>query len=148
DYTASLVIDDRIAARGVEAPRASALRLTLRGVGTSQRLHVTLVERDGTSWGTTIDVDSTWSERTLPLEAFRVTRGVKLPLGFPGQWNYWIDPAAGRGGPGDRIRAGEIERLQLSLRRADAGAISAGTYGVEVESATLLFSPRPPRAGP
>ena len=149
DYTASLVVDDRVAARGVDASPASSLRVMLRGIGARQRLHVTLVERDGTSWGTALDVDSTWSERTVPLEAFRVTRGVKLPLGFPGQWNYWIDPASGRGGLGDRIRPREIERVQLSLRRADTGPrVTPGTYGVEVESVTLRFSSRPRRGGP
>jgi hypothetical protein len=50
-----------------------------------------------------------------------------------------VEPAAGRGGPGDRIRLPELERLQLSLRRGDGMEARPGTYGVEVESVTLVF---------
>ena len=137
EYTASLVVKDRVLARGDAAGRATAVRVRLRGTGPSQRVHLTLVEKDGTSWSTAIEADSAWAERTVPLRDFRVSRGVKLPLGFPGRWNYWVEPAQGRGSAGDAVRVAEVERLQLSLRQ-EAGA-SAGQYGVEVESVTLLF---------
>jgi hypothetical protein len=139
DYTASLVIDDLIRARGTPAAQATGVRIKLRGVGPQQRLHLTLMERDGTSWTAVLPLDSAWVEKTIPLSDFRVAKGVKLPLGFPGQWNYWVEPAAGRGGIGDRMRAGEIERLQFSLRREDGVKIEPGKYGVEVESVTMLF---------
>ena len=84
DYTASLVIKDRIASRGEAIARATGVRLKLRGVGPRQRLHVTLMEKDGTSWSTAVALDSTWAERTIPLSEFRAARGVKLPLGYPG----------------------------------------------------------------
>jgi len=73
--------------------------------------------------------------------ALRLGRGVLLPEGFPGEWNYWVGPAAGRGGAGDRPRLERVERLQLSLRREDGIRIEPGTYGVEVESITLRFAP-------
>jgi hypothetical protein len=139
DYTASLVIKDLIAARGNEISRATGLRLKLRGLGARQLLHVTLMEEDGTSWSAIVAPDSSWSERTVPLSLFRIARGIKLPMGFPGNWNYWVEPAAGRGGSGDRIRIAEIERLQLSFRREDGLKVEPGAYGVEVESVTLLF---------
>ena len=60
-----------------------------------------------------------------------------LPEGFPGEWNYWVGPAAGRGGSGDRPRLDRVERLQLSLRREQGVDIRPGTYGVEVESIVL-----------
>jgi hypothetical protein len=50
-----------------------------------------------------------------------------------------VDPAAGRGGSGDAIRLGDVERLQLSLRREEGVKVEPGTYGVEVESVTLVF---------
>jgi hypothetical protein len=68
-----------------------------------------------------------------------VGRGVMLPNGYPGTWNYWIPPASGRGGAGDRVRMEQVERLQLSLRREGDAAPQAGTYGVEVEWVALVF---------
>ena len=143
DYTASLVIRDKIAARQETIGDADQLRVRLRGLGARQVLHVTLMEDDGTSWTAALPVDTTWSQQTLPLSAFSLGRGVLLPEGFPGEWNYWVGAAAGRGGRGDRPRLDRVERLQLSLRRDDGLVIhSPGTYGVEVESITLGFAPR------
>ena len=99
------------------------------------------MEDDGTSWTTAVPVDSAWHERSLPLAAFTAGRGVLLPQGFPGQWSYWVGPASGRGGTGDRPRLDRLERLQLSLRREDGVPVTAGGYGVEVEWITLDFGP-------
>ncbi|MGH7483391.1 MAG: hypothetical protein ACRELV_14660 [Longimicrobiales bacterium] len=139
DYTTSLFVGDRIASRGGRIERATGLRLRLRGIGSRQALHVTLVERDGTSWSATVRPDRAWTETTIPLSNFRSARGVKLPQGFPGTWNYWLDPAAGRAGPGDGIRLADVERLQLSLRPPAGVDVEPGTYGVEVESVALVF---------
>ena len=92
------------------------MRLRVRGLGPRQVLHVTLMEDDGTSWSAAVPVDSTWSEPSMPLAAFAIGRGVLLPQGFPGEWNYWVGPAEGRGGKADRPRLDHLERLQLSLR--------------------------------
>ena len=98
------------------------------------------MEDDGTSWSAALLVDSTWTERSLGLGAFAAGRGVLLPQGFPGEWNYWVGPAKGRGVGGDRPRLDHLERLQLSLRREDGAVIPPGGYGVEVEWVTLEFS--------
>src|SRR5438477_2344978 len=141
DYTASLMIEDRIKARQETIAGTVALHLRLRGLGERQILHVTLMEDDGTSWTAAVPVDSAWSEPAVPLTGFTIGRGVLLPEGFPGEWNYWVGPATGRGGSGDRPRLDRVERLQLSLRREDVGgaAVSPGSYGVEVESIILGF---------
>ena len=141
DYTASLVIEDRIKARQETIAGTVALHVRLRGLGERQILHVTLMEDDGTSWTAAVPVDSAWSEPAVPLTDFTIGRGVLLPEGFPGEWNYWVGPATGRGGSGDRPRLDRVERLQLSLRREDVGgaAVSPGSYGVEVESIILGF---------
>jgi hypothetical protein len=143
DYTASLVIADRIRARQEAIAGAESVRLRLRGLGPRQVLHVTLMEDDGTSWNKAVPVDSTWSEPLLPLADFTVGRGVKLPQGFPGEWNYWIGPADGRGDGADRPRLDRVERLQLSLRREDGGSVRPDGYGVEVEWVTLEFGGGP-----
>ena len=133
DYTASLVVRRRIEARHGTIGGARALRLRLRGMGARQAFHVTLMEDDGTSWTAAVPLDSSWADRVIPLSDFKVGRGVLLPQGFPGQWNYWVGPAAGRGGNADRPRLDHLERLQLSLRREAVGAVTPGGSGVEVE---------------
>lgn len=148
DYTASLVIKQQIEARQETIASAAVLHARLRGIGSHQILHVTLMEEDGTSWSAAIPVDSTWTEPAVLLSEFKIGRGVLLPEGFPGEWNYWVTPAAGRGGPGDHVRIDRVERLQLSLRREDGVTVTPGHYGVEVEAITLASTGRPPRNGP
>jgi hypothetical protein len=131
DYTASLVVRDRITARGQSMAAATSVALRLRGLGARQTLYLTLMEDDGTSWTAPVTVDSTWSETMVSLGDFKVGRGVLLPQGFPGQWNYWVGAAVGRGGSGDRPRMEHLERLQLSLR--PEGGPTPAHYGVEVE---------------
>jgi hypothetical protein len=139
DYTASLVVRERVAPRGESLAGAAGVFIRLRGIGPRQTLHVTLMEEDGTSWSAPVDVDSAWTDRTIPVSSFRLARGVKLPLGYPGRWNYWVGPAVGRGDRDDALRLPNLERLQLSLRRADAPDARPGTYGVEVETVRLEF---------
>ena len=139
DYTASLAVEERIAARRDDIAAARGLRVRLRGLGPWQDLHITLVERDGTSWSAVVSVDSAWAERTILLPDFKLARSVALPQGFPGTWNYWVGPASGRGGPGDRLRLGDVERLQLSLRGRSGVTLEAGRHGVEIESIALVF---------
>jgi len=137
DYTASLVVKTRILARQETVTAANELRLRLRGLGARQTLHVTLMEDDGTSWTAALQVDSSWSEQVIPLASFTIGRGVLLPEGFPGEWNYWVGPAAGRGGATDRPRLEHLQRLQLSLRREEGVTLRPRNYGVEVEWVAL-----------
>jgi hypothetical protein len=146
DYTASLVVLDRVGPRLETITHAQALSIRARGIGPRQALHVTLMEDDGTSWTTAVPLDTAWVERTIPIADFVAGRGVLLPQGFPGTWNYWVGPAAGRGGPDDRLRLEHLERLQFSLRREDGVVGQPGEYGVEVEWVALHFrSEAPPR---
>jgi hypothetical protein len=137
DYAASLVVASRVRARSGRLAAEAAVRLRMRGLGPRQTVHVTLMEDDGTSWTIPVDVDSTWRERVLALRDFKLGRGVLLPQGFPGEWNYWVGAAQGRSGAGDGPRSDHLERLQFSLRREDAGAVKPDSYGIEVESVTL-----------
>ena len=116
DYTTSLVIADRVAARGTSIGAARQLRVRLRGANRDDVVHLALVERDGTSWGAELRADSAWREVTVPLAELTPVRSVKLPEGYPGEWNYWLAAPPGRGGAGDAIRLRDVERLQLSLR--------------------------------
>lgn len=138
DYTASLVIRERVLARQETILTADSIRLRLRGLGDRQLLRVTLMEDDGTSWSATVVVDSTWRVQSLPVAAFTIGRGAMLPQGFPGEWSYWVGPAAGRGGSTDRPRLDHLERLQLSLGREPGVVVSPDRYGVEVEWVDLV----------
>ena len=88
-------------------------------------------------------MDSAWRELSLPVGDFALARGVLLPQGFPGEWNYWVDAPEGRGRAGDRLRPDHLERLQLSLRRSDGGSVAPDSYGVEVETVTLELDGSP-----
>jgi hypothetical protein len=133
------VIKSRVRARQETITGAKELRLRLRGLGSRQTLHVTLMEDDGTSWTAALPMDGTWREQVIPLAQFTAGRGVLLPEGFPGEWNYWVGPAGGRGGATDRPRLDHVERLQLSLRPESGVTAKPGTYGVEVEWIALGF---------
>src|SRR2546425_1143216 len=142
DYTASLVVKSRVLARHETINDGREIRLRLRGLGARHTLHVTLMEDDGTSWTAALPIDSSWSEQVIPLGRFTIGRGVLLPEGFPGEWNYCVGPAAGRGDVTDRPRLEHLERLQLSLRRENGITAKPGTYGVEVESVKIGFDSR------
>ncbi len=132
DYTASLVVKSRVAARQETINGARELRVRLRGLSPQQTVHITLMEDDGTSWTAPLAIDSTWQDHAISLDKFTVGRAVLLPEGFPGEWNYWVGPAAGRGGNGDHLRLDHLERIQISLRPGEG-------RGVEIESITLGF---------
>lgn len=139
DYTASLVIAERTLARAADAPGATGVRLRARGLVSGQVLHLTLVEKDGTGWSAAVALGPAWAERTIPLTAFRPAPAVMLPEGYPGEWNYRMPPAEGRGGPGDRLHVADVERIEFSLRRADGAQNGPTVPGVEIEWATLVF---------
>ena len=141
DYTASLVVRDRVAERGTDASRARALRVRLRAIGARQAVHLRLVEEDGTSWSVPVTVDSAWTDRVIALSDLAVSQAPMLPQGFPGHWNYLMGPAEGRGGAGDAVRPARIERIQFSLRPEAGAPLAPDRHGVEIESVTLLVDP-------
>jgi hypothetical protein len=134
DYTASLVVRDRIAARGPTVRQASAVQVRLRAAAPGDIVHLTLVERDGSSWSAEVRADTAWSERTIPIAGFKPARSAMLPEGFPGEWNYWVSAPPGRGGAGDAIRLDDVERVQLSLRPS-----GSGVPRIDVEWVRLAF---------
>jgi hypothetical protein len=137
DYTASLDIKPRVLSRGQTESSAKALRVLARGSVEKQSVHITLVEADGTSWGTRLVLNTGWKEFSVPIDQFRPVLGVQLPLGYPGRWNYWLPPAKGRAGPGDSLRLAAVERLQISLRPESMTKIADDTW-VEISSVALV----------
>lgn len=133
DYTASLYIGDRLAnlkdPEGVES-----LTLSGRGLNFSDRVFITLVESDGTSWTAEVSLTAEWEDIKIPIDKFIVGKGVMLPQGFPGNWNYWLTPAKGRGGEDDKINLHKIEHLQISLR---AQGRKDNSPGIEISSISV-----------
>lgn len=116
DYTMSVPVKEKVRARGAVAADAKGIDFRVRGDLKGQTAWITLMESDGTSWSASIEVNESWQKYFVPFEKFQSAKGVLLPLGFPERWNYWVGPAEGRGGPGDRIHIARVERIQVSLR--------------------------------
>ena len=126
DYTASLAIKERIFDRRAQVGMATTLLIRTRGSIDGQPLWITLVESDGTSWSARLALTSVWQDIAVPLHDLQIALGVKLPQGFPERWNYWLAPAKGRGGFGDRLNPAAIEHVQMSLRPEPGGAQPGG----------------------
>ncbi|HEY5915547.1 MAG TPA: hypothetical protein VJA21_33605 [Verrucomicrobiae bacterium] len=139
DYTASLGVKARIRDRGRNAGAGKELRVKARSSEEGRQIYLTLVEADGTSWSTPVTLSTNWQEQVLAIRDFKPARGVKLPLGFPGRWNYWLTPANGRGGPGDKPRLETVEHFQISFRPAGGSASSAADVWADIASAKLVF---------
>ena len=139
DYTAALEVKDRLDT--ARLPADPVVRLRARGSGGKQPVWLTLVEADGTAWSARLVPSLGWSEQRIPLADFHPARGVLLPLGYPGQWNYWVGPARGRGGPGDRPRSARVEQVQFSFRPDPAAPAQAGAPDAWVDLAALLLAP-------
>jgi hypothetical protein len=142
DYTTSLAIKERIGDAGAHLDAAKAVRIKVRGAGAGQHVFVTLVEADGTSWGTRLALSAGWQDLRVPVDQLQIAEGVKLPLGYPERWNYWIPPAQGRGGPADRLHPTAIEQVQISVRPEPAlqeAKNDGGDTWADIASITLVF---------
>ncbi len=139
-YAASLYIGDTIAARAAVAPVADRLHIRLRAAGGEHGLvTVKLIEKDGSSWNVDAKADGHWSEVSVPLEELRPGRSILIPTPYPGLWNYWRASPANRGGVGDRVHIGDIERLELDIEASHASDALIDAAGVDVESVWLSF---------
>jgi hypothetical protein len=137
DFTASLYVGDRVACRA-NAAQARAVRLRLKSVAAPSVIRVTLVEKDGSAWSGKVFASMEWKDVVIPLGTMRAAKSAMLPQAYPGTWSYWLAPPAGR----ESIDVTQVERLQLSLRRMDFGAIASvepGRATVAIESVALLF---------
>jgi len=141
DYTASLVIKDRMIDRRPHLSCAGKIIVRARASTAEPVAWLTLVEADGTAWTHPLKLAVGWQELSLPLSDWKIAQGVKLPQGYPERWNYWIAPAQGRGGPGDRPNLASVERLQISLRPVPkTGPASAEATDASVDIASLRLS--------
>jgi len=115
DYTASLIIKERILSQAAHHPSPKIISFKAKG-SHSGTAFISLVEADGTTWMKKLELTAEWKEYRISPDELMAGQGVKLPEAFPEQWDYWMAPATGRGGIGDKINLPKVERLLLSLR--------------------------------
>lgn len=140
DYTLSIPLKEKIISRKADIAGAKALVLNARGINQQQQAYITLVENDGTAWGKKIELKSEWSEIKIPLDQLSLAKAVLLPMGYPGEWKYWIDPAMGRGGNGDKVKMENVEWIQLSVRQSDMKKedVKEASW-IDISSAVIQF---------
>lgn len=115
DYTASFIIKDRIQARGTNLLNVNYINFKAKGTP-NENVYISLVEADGTTWVKKVELENNWKDYRISLNDLTVGRGIKLPQGYPENWNYWMNAATGRGASNDRINLQKVERLLISLR--------------------------------
>lgn len=138
DYTMSLIIKDRIESRGMGISSAQSIKLQAKSENEGQEIFITLMEADGTSWFKKISLSSVWKTMNIPLDEFSIGKGVKLPLGYPERWNYWVESASNRGTDDDHIQTERIERLQVSIRSSVSKHNNADTW-IEIGQVNMMF---------
>jgi hypothetical protein len=140
DYTISVPVKRKIIPRRDDMPLAKTLALTARGVNGQQEAYITLVENDGTSWSKKIDLQPEWKRIDIPLNELELSKGVMLPLGYPGEWKYWFEPAAGRGSGNDHVKMENVEWVQVSVRQTDAKKDNVKEQSwIDISSAVISF---------
>ena len=137
-YAAALYIGDMVAARKADASRAESLdiKLVVEG-GARKTLQVTLIETDGSAWSAPVAAGGAWSTVTVPFADLHRSRSIHIPTPYPGLWNYWRESPPRRGGEDDRIHLENVESLQLTVGRDNAGD---DAKGVAVESIRIRFA--------
>jgi hypothetical protein len=118
--------------RLADAPEAGVLRIRARAAGgrTADRLEVALVERDGTAWGTVVDLTDAWRDFAVPLSQLRRTPLALLPRPYPLFLPYLMEISTARTGP----RLAELDGLQFSVSRGllrDADVPGAHGFAIE-----------------
>jgi len=140
DYTISIPLKEKIASRKEDVASSTKLILEARGVNQKQQAFITFVENDGTSWSKKILLQPEWETIEIPLNELELAKGAMLPLGYPGRWKYWFEPASGRGFTGDHVRMEEVEWIQLSIRPSEKEVENANSNSwIDISSALIDF---------
>lgn len=122
-----------------EAFPRGILRVRARSAGrASDRMEVALVERDGTAWGTVLELTDAWRDFAVPLSDLRLVPLALLPRPYPQFLPYLREGRPGHPGP----RISELDGLQFSVS-ADLfpGDALDGEHGFEIER--ILLHPEP-----
>ncbi len=138
DLTAGWSVKAALADRGRELDQVRAVRLNVELSGELPPIWLTLLESDGTAWTIRLMEPTTDGVIEMPLAELRLGRGVLLPQGYPNNWLYWVNPAQGRGTPGDAVQLPAVEHLQLSLRPLSSGELPKPSGELKVRRIELV----------
>ena len=105
--------------------------------GRSDRMEVALVERDGSAWGTVVELTDEWKDFEVPIAKFRPVPLALLPRPYPQFLPYLMEVESGRDGP----RLTELDGVQFSVSADLTGDESGGAHGFQIERVVLAPSP-------
>jgi hypothetical protein len=122
-----------------EVASDAVLRIRARAVGrASDRMEVAVVERDGTAWGTVVELTDTWREIAIRVSELRPTPLALLPRPYPQFLPYLRETTAAREGP----QLDQMDGLQFS---AGANLFEdrelEGSHGFAIERVVLDLQP-------
>jgi hypothetical protein len=119
----------------LDLPSGAVLRIRARAIDrATDRMEVALVERDGTAWGTVIELTDTWRDFVIPLSALQPVPLALLPRPYPQFLPYLRESATTRTAP----RLAELDGLQFSVGARllhDVGI--TGAHGFQIEQVVL-----------
>lgn len=118
-----------------EAPATGVLRVRARAAGRpTDRVEISLVGRDGSAWGTVIELTGAWREIVIPVADLRPVPLALLPRPYPQFLPYLMEKKPGGTGP----LIADLDGLQFSVSAAlFEEADAEGAHGFEIESVTL-----------
>lgn len=99
-------------------------------------MEVALVQRDGSAWGTTLDLTDEWREIMVPLASLDRRPLTLLPRPCPQFLPYRLEADVDAAGPS--VQAIDGLQFAIDAEHFDGGA-PAGEHGFEVER--VVFDP-------
>jgi hypothetical protein len=122
-----------------EVASSAVLSIRARTAGqAADRMEVALVERDGTAWGTVLELTEAWQEFSVPLTSLRRIPLALLPRPYPLFLPYLFETATDR----DRPNPADIDGLQFSVHANLFPPEGRGTaHGFQIERVVLVPAP-------
>ena len=121
-----------------DAPANGVLRIRARAAErNSDRMEVALVQRDGTAWGTAVDLTDEWRDFSIPLSELRPASLALLPRPYPQFLPYLTE--VGTGGAG--LDPAELDGLQFSVGAHLFEEGDSGAHGFQIERVVLDRQP-------
>jgi hypothetical protein len=135
DYTISIPVKNKLKGLSPSLEKVKQLQVKYRGAAGAQDMYLTLMQKDGTSWVKKLDLTQNWTTQVVDLNSFSSGKGVMLPLGYPGRWNYWVQDS----GKAKEMNLAEVEWVQLSVRPSE-NAKSKQTSWIELENVSAIHA--------
>jgi hypothetical protein len=101
-------------------------------------MEIALVERDGSAWGTVVELSDEWQDFEVPVAKLRPVPLALLPRPYPQFLPYLMEVESGREGP----RLTELDGVQFSVSAGlFTGDDSGGVHGFQIERVVLEPAP-------